>query len=102
MGQPRNRLDLQSLLEGLCDNVYFQPPGNDKIKYPCIVYRRDNRAIQYADNEPYGNTIRYLVTVIDRNPDSDIPDKVAALPMSSFNRAYIAEMLNHDVYHVYF
>jgi hypothetical protein len=42
------------------------------------------------------------VTVIDRNPDSEIPDKVAALPMTLFNRWFAADNLHHDVFNVYF
>lgn len=99
MGQ---RSELQTLLETLCEHVYFQPPLNVTVEYPCIIYKRDFAATNYADNNPYNNTIRYLITVIDRNPDSDIPKKVAALPRSSFNRFYTAEMLNHDVFHIYF
>lgn len=99
MGQ---RLDLQTLLETFCNHVYFQPPVNIRIEYPCIIYKRDFAATRYADNNPYNGTIRYLVTVIDKNPDSDIPKKVAAMPLSLFNRFYTAESLNHDVFHVYF
>jgi hypothetical protein len=43
-----------------------------------------------------------MITVIDPDPDSEIPSKVAALPMSLFNRFYTADDLNHDVYNVYF
>ena len=42
------------------------------------------------------------VTVIDRDPDSDIPNLVAALPTSSFNRFFVADGLNHTVYTIYF
>lgn len=96
------RSELHTLLLTLCDHVYFQPPVNVGIEYPCIIYKRDFAATRYADNNPYSNTIRYLVTVIDRNPDSSIPEKVAALPRSIFNRFYTADTLNHDAFHVYF
>jgi len=43
-----------------------------------------------------------MVTVIDQDPDSEIPDKVAEMPMSLFNRFYTADNLNHDVYNVFF
>lgn len=99
MGQ---RLDLQTLLETLAPNVYFQPPVNEQMKYPCIVYQRDYDRTDYADNAPYSRTLRYVVTVIDRDPDSPIPDKVGSLPMSTFNRFYTADNLNHDVYTIFF
>lgn len=92
------------LLETLLgsSNVYFQPPASFKMIYPCIVYQRDNEDNKYANNLPYSQNKRYAVTVIDRNPDSEIPDKVAALPLSSFTRHFTADNLNHDVYNLYF
>lgn len=96
------RLDLQRLLETCATHVYFQPPTNMKLQYPCIIYKRDFADTKFADNEPYAHKKRYMVTVIDQNPDSDIPDKIAALPMSVFNRFYTVDNLNHDVYSVYF
>ncbi len=98
------RLDLQVVLEGLLEsrNVYFQPPPNIQMSYPCIVYQRDNIRTDYADNIPIRLTTRYVITVIDRNPDSNIPAKIAALPLCSFDRFYTADNLNHDVYNIFF
>jgi hypothetical protein len=96
------RLQLQSLLETMAENVYFQPPDTLQMQYPCIVYHRDFADVGYADNGPYRRELRYMVTVIDRDPDSVIPGKVAELPMCSFNRFYTADKLNHDVYLLFF
>ena len=96
------RLNLQKRLEELTPNVYFQPPTNVKLQYPCIIYKRDFADTKFADNEPYAHKRRYMVMVIDPNPDSEIPGKVAALPMSLFNRFYTVDNLNHDIYSVYF
>lgn len=98
------RLDLQQLLEDLIDspNVYFQPPANVQLAYPCIVYQRDNLHTEFADNSPYGLSQRYQVTVIDRDPDSELPRKVATLPRCAFDRFFVADNLNHDVYRLYF
>jgi hypothetical protein len=98
------RLELQTLLVTLLgsNNVYFQPPPTVKMQYPCIVYHRDNSDTIFADNNPYKIDKRYQVTVIDANPDSDIPDKVAALPLCSYDRFYTADNLNHDVYNLFF
>lgn len=101
MGQ---RAQLQSLLESVSGSgeVYFQPPTNLIMKYPCIVYTRDAARTQFADDAPYRYTKRYQVTVIDRDPDSIIPDKVAELPMCTYNRFFTAGNLNHDVFDIYF
>lgn len=99
MGQ---RLQLHQLLETFTDNVYFQPPTNIQLKYPCIIYKRDFADTKFADDKPYNLKLRYAITVIDQDPDSDIPSKVASMPLSLFNRFYTADNLNHDVYNVYF
>lgn len=96
------RLQLQSLLETLADNVYFQPPANVQMEYPCIVYKKDRADTRFAGNLPYRYTKRYQVTVIDRNPDSEIPDKVAAIALCVFDRAFAVDNLNHDVFSLYF
>jgi hypothetical protein len=99
MGQ---RLQLHQLLETFTENVYFQPPTNVQLKYPCIIYKRDFAHTEFADDKPYNHMLRYAVTIIDSNPDSDIPKKVALMPLSVFNRFYTADNLNHDVYNVFF
>ena len=100
MGQ--SRLMLHQLFETFVENVYFQPPTNVKLVYPCIIYKRDFADTKFADDKPYNHVKRYMVTVIDQDPDSEIPDKVASLPMTLFNRFYTADNLNHDVYSVFF
>jgi hypothetical protein len=96
------RLQLHQLLESFVENVYFQPPTNIQLKYPCIIYKRDFADTKFADDIPYGHRLRYAITVIDQDPDSEIPSKVAAMPMSLFNRFFTVDNLNHDVYNVYF
>lgn len=99
-----DRLQLHSLLLGLAPGlkVYFQPPASLIMTYPCIVYKRDDISVTHADNIPYRLTRRYLVTIIDPDPDSPLVGLVAALPMCSFNRAFVAENLNHDVFILYY
>lgn len=101
MGQ---RLQLQSILEELLgtSNVYFQPPANVHMKYPCIVYKRDTGRSLFAGNKPYRFTKRYQVTYISGNPDDAVPDKIAELPMCVFDRHYAANHLNHDVFSIFF
>lgn len=101
MGQ---RLQLQADLAALLGtaHVYFQPPNNVQMKYPSIVYKLDDIETAFADNAPYRNTKRYQVTVIDPDPDSLVPDKVAQLPLCGFERFFTADNLNHFVYNIFF
>jgi len=98
------RLQLHEMLVEILGtgSVYFQPPPTVNMVYPCLVYRRDFANTKFADNKPYLHRKRYQVTVIDQNPDSDIPERIAALPMCVFDRFFTADGLNHDVYQLFF
>lgn len=104
MAPSQKRLELQALLERVLGtrNVYFQPPSNVQISYPCIVYAHDRAKTEFAANHPYSRTKRYQVTVIDRNPDTLIPDDIAQLPLSNLNRVFTADNLHHYVFDLYF
>lgn len=105
MAQMMNRrLELHEIL---CEvlgsrNVYFQPPEGLKMKYPVIVYSRDDIVNDHADNNPYIRSVAYQVTVIDKDPDSEIVDKISTLPMCEFDRHFASENLNHDVFTLYY
>lgn len=98
------RLQLQVLLESILGsrNVYFQPPSSHVIRYPAIVYERDSMDVSHAGNQPYSLKKRYQVTVIDKDPDSEIPDKIAALPLCRLARHFASDNLNHDVFNIYY
>ena len=102
MGLDR-RLELHSLLATALgsENVYFQPPPSTTLVYPCVVYERDNNSTKHADNVPYVDTQRYQVTLIDKNPDSDVLDKLKKFPLSSYSRHFATSGLNHDVIVIY-
>lgn len=100
----KSRLELHEIL---CDilgsrNVYFQPPENLKMKYPCLVYERSGIDEIFADNEAYRNLKRYTITYIDEDPDSEIPDKLQAHRYCYFDTHFKADNLNHDVFTLYF
>lgn len=98
------RIELQSILENLLGsrNVYFQPPESLKMQYDCIRYSRTKIQTKYANNHPYARFDCYQLTLIYRDPDSDLPHKIAMLPMCSHDRHYTADNLNHDVFTLYY
>lgn len=99
-----SRLELQEHLELLIgsDQVYFQPPPNVQMQYPAIVYELSDMVSVFASNRPYRTTNQYEITVIDKNPDSLLPAKIKALPMSRFVRAFKTSGLNHTIFDLYF
>lgn len=96
------RLKLSKILHDVLgsDNVYFQPPPSKKMTFPCIVYERVRINTRFADNNPYQLNNVYQVTYIDTNPDSDVPDKLARLHMSVFERFYVNDNKYYSVFRI--
>lgn len=97
-----SRLQLQTMLESICNNVYFQPPATVRMSYPAIRYELYDIDNKFADNKVYLQDKGYQITVIDRNPDSEIADIVSKIDGIRFNRYYRADNLNHFVFILYY
>lgn len=98
------RLELHELL---CEvlgsrNVYFQPPESVKMRYPAIVYSRNRIENTSADNTVYKQDVSYKITVIDQDPDSEIVERVSAIPGIMYDRPYVSNNLNHDVFTLFY
>lgn len=106
MGQTSDRR-LQ-LHEELCEilgsrNVYFQPPGTVRMKYPCIRYKRDRGRHLNADNKTYIYKQAYQLIYMDSNPDNDVVEKLMGhFGEISYIRNYTADNINHDVLILYY
>lgn len=97
------RLKLHSELLEFYPNVYFQPPANFKMEYPCLVYSKVVDHTAYADDQIYKERQAYNITVIERDPDSDIPRKIR----SKFNYSRIIahhtiDNLHQTVLNIYY
>lgn len=100
----KSRLDLQTELEEILGSrhVYYQPPENLKIEYPAIIYSVNDYMNINADNIKYHNRTQYQITVIDKKPDNAAIKKILEMPLSSFDRHYTYNNLNHDVITLYY
>lgn len=94
------RLVLQAALEEIAGsgNVYFNPPENVKISYPCIVYNRSRVDSRYADGIVYDAMTSYDITYISRDPREVPVGDFLMLPYCSHNRHYVTDNLHHDVF----
>lgn len=100
-----SRLELHEELCAILETnrVYFQPPASVQMKYPCIRYSKGRPDLKRANDKIYKNTNRYEITVIDYDPDSEIPDKILNhFQMCSWDRAYTSDNLNHTVLTLYY
>lgn len=104
MGKMLNdRLELHELLCEILGsrNVYFQPPESVKMEYPAIRYARNRINNTSADNQIYTQDVGYTITVIDRDPDSEVVERLSKIPRIMYDRSYVADNLNHDVFTIY-
>lgn len=95
---------LQKILEDIMEssNVYYQPPENLKLKFPCIIYRKSKIQTIRADNGFYGKADQYTITYISKTVDDDIVLKILELPMCTHDRRYTSDHLYYDVFTLYF
>jgi hypothetical protein len=96
--------ELQVLLKGLdgVQDAYVQAPTNG-MEYPCIMIERGQASdVKHADNTKYLLKKAYTLTIIDRAPDSSIPDLVEGLPLSRYDRYFRVNGLNHFVFQMFF
>lgn len=100
----RSRLDLHEILCEILGsrNAYFQPPSSVLMKYPAIRYRRSDISNRHADNGVYSSMNQYELTLIDKDPDSDLVEKINLLPTARFVRQFAADNLNHWVFEIFY
>lgn len=70
------RLELHDELLKFSKNVYYQPPSNLQMVYPCIVYSKAGKKTLYGNDKIYSSTQEYQLTVIDRSSSSTVADDI--------------------------
>lgn len=100
--QSREKLHSKLILLLGSNNVYYQPPAGKEMLYPCIRYSINEIDSKKANNLSYINTKGYNIIVISKSPDHEVIEKLLELPMSSFDRHYVSDNLNHDVIKLFF
>lgn len=100
MAKPRS--ELSAILHSFCKNVYFQPPADKKLTYPCIIYSLDTLDVGRADNGVYRLNDEYSITYVTRDPDDENIRKLARLPMCTMTNASSQNNLHNNHYRLYF
>ncbi len=95
----KTRLELHEKLVELIGNknVYYQPPTNLMMKYPCIRYRQTAVHKRHADNKTYMLHKTYEIIVLSKEPDHPAIDGILELPYTSFVNNYASDGINHTI-----
>lgn len=100
-----NRLSLHNKLVELLgsSNVYYQPPSNVKLVYPCVLYNQNVGDSKKASNKLYTYKESYDITFIFRTSNDNIVNSMLTeFTYCSESRRYIAENLYHYTFTLYY
>lgn len=95
-----SRADLHNELVSVFGSryIYYQPPESVKLHYPCIIYSKDRVDLRHADDRIHALTNVYTITVIGKDPDSDMAERLLRhFIFCRFDRRYVSDGLYHDV-----
>ena len=94
------RTVLVSILES--NNVYYQAPSKEQMRYPAILFERDHMDVERANNKLYAQNNKYKLTYIDPLPTDTVQEKLLKLPYCTHDRHYTSDGLHYDVFTIYF
>lgn len=100
----KTKEEVGDLLEGVLgnSNVYFQPPTNIKLKYPCMVYKFVTPKVDRAGNMPYIVTGHWEVHHMYKDPDNSLVEKMLfASPFVAHDNNIVSEGVYNDYYTIY-
>ena len=98
-----SRIELHTELKRFLNNVYFQPPSNITMTYPCIVYNKTGKSRQSANDGVYFINQEYQIMVIDKNPDSDVADRIEKhFQHCVISQYYTVDNLNHTTLNLFY
>lgn len=97
------RLELHKELQEFSDSVYFQPPSDIQMNYPCIIYSKTPKIKELANNRWYFKKQGYQVTVVDRDPDSLIADDLEDyFQYCAITQYFTNDNLHHVILELYY
>lgn len=97
------RLKLHDELLTFLPNVYFQPPSNVSMIYPCIVYNKTGRNRHFGNDVIYLSQQGYRITVIERDPDSTVAETIENhFQHCIIDQNFVNDNLNHTILSLYY
>lgn len=99
----RSRLDFQRELRKHAAYAYYMRPQNNKLVYPCFVYRNIAPRQVKADNRNYLTIPGYEVLYIsDTENEGMIEEMTSAFGYCTAGAPYIADDLFHYPFTIYY
>lgn len=98
-----SRLELHTELLKFAPNVYFQPPSNIKMAFPCIVYAKRPHPKKFANNAAYISKQRYQLTVMTSDADSTVGEELEShFEYCGVTNEFTLDNLHHTFLNLYY
>lgn len=99
----RPRTELQKDLRTIAPKAYYRRPSDNKMEYPCFLYRMSPPQVLRADNRLYNLYPCYNVIYISRTPsDTIVRTMLEKFKYCSFDREYESDELYHYSFTLYY
>lgn len=89
---------LEAIFPGL--NLYYRPPTNLLLEYPCIVYDVKNFNASRANNAVYVNGTTFRATVMSVLPGYEDTRNMLQLAHSEHINSFISDGIVHEVFDI--
>lgn len=97
------RLRFHNALQAYVGNnikLYFNPPEDLKLQIPCIRYSLSTFNVRHADDQVHRAVPIYDVTLVTRDVDDPLIEKLVKFPGSRFDRTYRDSSLCYATYRI--
>lgn len=99
----QRRLQLQARLRELAPKAWFKRPPDNKMTYPCFIYRPSKPDVIHANNRMYRMVPCWNVIYISSEPNVAIArNMLESFPYCSLDREYESDNLYHYSFTLYF
>lgn len=97
------RLQLQAALLKIAPKAWYLRPADNRMTYPCFLYRPSKPFVLHADNRAYAMRPCWNVIYISQEPSlSIIRQMMEAFEWLEFDREYESDNLFHYSFALYY
>lgn len=77
--------------------LFYNPLSDDKLTYPCIIYKRDGIRQRHADNIRYHTHEVYQITIIDKRVETPILPYLLDNQYCVYENEFIVDNMRHTI-----
>ena len=90
---------LSSVLPGVA--LFFSKPPDTELVYPCVIYTRSRAKALHANGKKYSVRPMFTCVLMTNLPDDHLFNILENMSLSTHDRSYLSDDINHDVFTIY-